>query len=510
VNRIARYFLTCFVALTTATGGYGQPTDLVTTHGRHFKYAGQTFRFVGVNIRGLCHYGTPSLPYANSSHVTQNLDAVQAMGGKVVRIFAANRLYSNADNITRLTNVLNLMEARGLKAIVCLTDYYFGTDFHPQGDDAYYSGGLLTPAWFNGGYLTNYKPWVGAVVNALKNHNAVFAWQIGNELTAYTPPGTTSAYIVPFTQDIAAYIKSIDPWHMVSTGYLSAWHILQADTAAARALYQDPNIDFFSYHTYNGDDDLRSWTVHAGVEKPFVVDEFGWNTGPSRTASLLADLNKWYDTRLAAGVMQWGFQAQATDIGDGDNAVGMDPYAHGDYAALYNIYQTRAAALTPQPLPSIAPPQGTNAALGAAWQTSTNFSGAHAGDKALDGVVSPASKWTSANAAPPQWLAVDLGAVRNINGYVVRMAADATEDAHYDFLAYQIQTGASFGGPWTTQFTVSNPAQYGVMRSVHTSPVAARFVRLLVTNPGVDNYARLPEFEVFVGPNASVTGWEIY
>ena len=60
--------------------------------------------------------------------------------------------------------------------------------YGPAGDDGYYqlqTGGwtLLDGTWFAGGYNTNYLPWVEAVVSALKNHNAIFAWEIGNELT---------------------------------------------------------------------------------------------------------------------------------------------------------------------------------------------------------------------------------------------------------------------------------------------------------------------------------------
>ena len=46
----------------------------VRVAGRHFHLAGRSFRFIGVNLRGLVHYGTSILPGANAK---QQLDAAR-------------------------------------------------------------------------------------------------------------------------------------------------------------------------------------------------------------------------------------------------------------------------------------------------------------------------------------------------------------------------------------------------------------------------------------------------
>ena len=52
---------------------YSVPTELVTVYGDEFNLNGQAYRFVGVNIRGICHYGHGDpLPYTNSSHIDEN------------------------------------------------------------------------------------------------------------------------------------------------------------------------------------------------------------------------------------------------------------------------------------------------------------------------------------------------------------------------------------------------------------------------------------------------------
>ena len=145
---------------------------------------------------------------------------------------------------------------------------------------------------------------------------------------------------------------------------------------------------------------------------------------------------------------------------------------------------------------SCAPP-GTNVARSAvAWQASSYLAG-YGGDKAKDGVVSVSSKWTSTGATPVSWLALDLGSSRNVTGFVVRHAGSAGEPSYLNTSAFVLQTGTSLGGPWTTRVTVNNAGQQAVSTVPLASAVAARYVRLRVTDAGADDYARIPEFEVY-------------
>jgi hypothetical protein len=183
-----------------------------------------------------------------------------------------------------------------------------------------------------------------------------------------------------------------------------------------------------------------------------------------------------------------------------------------DYDALAAIYQARATAFATNP-PDPGPlglPAGANIARSAvAWATDSNFSAAYAGDKAIDGIVSTASKWTSNGNPPPHWIALDLGAVKGVTGFVVRSAADAGEFVDFGFKTFDLQTGSLLSGPWTTIAGASNPNQLAVFKVFNPAPVNTRFVRLNVTHAGIDNYARLPEFEVY-GAGASVGEWSLY
>lgn len=502
--QMGKTFFFLFVTMglyLTIPKALGQPTELITAYGSEFNLSGQAFRFTGVNIRGICHYGKGDiLPYTQESHIEENLNGVVAMGGKVVRLFAPCKFATHQENVNRLKNVLDKMETKGLTAIVCLTDLY-NSGFCPQGDGSYYMaqpGGwtLLDDTWFQGGYKNNYKPYVELAVNQLKNHNAIFAWEIGNELTDIKTPNA----IIDFTADMASAIKAIDPWHMVTTGFLAVDHT-QIGEQKGYDLYADQNIDFITVHCYNGEDHVANWAVHSRLGKPLVLEEFGWSSDHgNRVTNTQAQMEQWYANRAARGFMNWGYQAQSYDIGDGDNIYGIDQYAHTDYTELVNVYSNRSTQIADNPitLPGRLEPEGTNVApFSIAWQADSTYSGDYGGDKVYDEEISGESKWTSNGTAPPHWVAIDLGRTCSIDGVTLRMSGAANEYVAFNFRAFQVQTADTLSGPWSTDFTVNNPARFSFHHCLYESPKEFRCLRIYVTDAGIDNYARLPEIEVY-------------
>jgi PKD repeat protein len=156
---------------------------------------------------------------------------------------------------------------------------------------------------------------------------------------------------------------------------------------------------------------------------------------------------------------------------------------------------------SPGSSPPPATPPGENVAQGAVgWTASSSYSSDFGGNKAYDGVVSAASKWTSSGSTADSWLALDLGGSYGLTGFIVRHAGAAGELAAFNTQAYQLESGESLSGPWTTLAAVNNPNQENVTATLLPSPLAARFVRLFVTDAGVDDYARIPELEVYATP----------
>lgn len=128
-----------------------------------------------------------------------------------------------------------------------------------------------------------------------------------------------------------------------------------------------------------------------------------------------------------------------------------------------------------------------------------------------DGAVTVASKWTSTNTAAPHWLAVQFDRAYPLTGFAVRLPSLAGEEGHFNAKAVEFQTASSLSGPWTTVAAAANDLQHDRIISIPGSPATASCVRLLVTNPGVDNYARIQEFEVYTTDSfAGVHEYELY
>jgi hypothetical protein len=126
---------------------------------------------------------------------------------------------------------------------------------------------------------------------------------------------------------------------------------------------------------------------------------------------------------------------------------------------------------------------------------SSAYSSAYDCNKTYDGVLSGASKWVSNGASRTSWMTLDLGTNRNISEFVVKHAGTVGEPTISNTRTYQIQYSPSgMGGPWYTVVYGNNTSQQN--QNIHTASLNARYIALLITDPGVDNYTRIVEFEV--------------
>jgi|GEM_PF-2318861 len=316
------------------------PGTFVSVVGTEFMAGTSRLRFIGVNLRGLPHFGTPQLPYAPPSTIESELDAAQGMGVRVVRVFAAANDADPATVAARLGRVLDGAAARGMWVIVALTDFY-PTGLFPRGDEGMFGRSpdgytILTADFFRSGYRINYLPWVREVVGRYGSHPAVFAWELGNEIKC---DGDHAAFFA-FVDEVGGVIRSLAPRHLVTIGMITSRWLSDGE---ARDLYRRPVVDFATVHDYNGAHTFTEFerSVATDVGKPLFVEEAGFESG-DRAASIDADIRYNVDTRGLRGYMQWGFMSGPTDNGNGDRQFGMDRVFHSDWDALYAVY--RAAA----------------------------------------------------------------------------------------------------------------------------------------------------------------------
>lgn len=115
----------------------------------------------------------------------------------------------------------------------------------------------------------------------------------------------------------------------------------------------------------------------------------------------------------------------------------------------------------------------------------------------FDGAITVASKWTSQPTALPHWVAVQFSAPQDISGCVLRLPSMAGEFSIYGARAVELQTGESLSGPWTTVASATNDFRHDRIAMRLATPTAATFVRVVVTDSGVDAYARIPEIELY-------------
>jgi mannan endo-1,4-beta-mannosidase len=163
-------------------------------------------------------------------------------------------------------------------------------------------------------FILNRKNTVNGIV--YKNDPAILAWQLGNEFGSY--PGDRglkydewSPKILEWSIEMAAYIKKVDPNHLV----------MEAGGADREKLIADPDIDVISDHLY------EYWNKMGGKpyilsplaldsynqckgRKPLMIDEFGLGSFEN-----VSDLMKTIRESGIVGGLMWSIRSHRRDGG---------------------------------------------------------------------------------------------------------------------------------------------------------------------------------------------------
>ena len=322
--------------------------EFAQIRGDQFVLGGAPFQFVGVNVRGLVHYGDREM--LSASHVDDReiqLAEARSVGARVARVFLASNQRTPEEIGDRLSEALELAAQYEILLIVAFTNLYGDNPFWTMGDAQFYTRraqfegswtDLLDRDFFAEGYRSNYMPLVEHIVRRFQDNPWVFAWELGNELKYEPEPEV----FMRFGRSVAKRIWEIDPLHMLTTGMIST-RDGGLNVEQGERLYDLPYIHFLTVHTYDGEDEDDS-SIARVLGKPFVVEEVGFSQGdrPARTRTAM---DRWFG-RGTSGYMQWGFMATSGDIGDGDERYGMDRVWHEyDWEELREVYIERAASL---------------------------------------------------------------------------------------------------------------------------------------------------------------------
>ncbi len=292
----------------------------VTASAGKFMLAGQPYYFIGANFWQGMNLGVDG-PSGNRSLLTRELDSLQQLGVTNLRIMAASEgpnsepyrmvpalmdapgVYDQAV-LDGLDYLIAQMSQRGMKAVMVLNNYWQWSG----GMGQYVSWHEKTPIPYPGNYGTfmayvskfyacaECQTWYQDHIKAILDHTnpytglkyrddpAIFSWELANEPRRYP---------IDWVNTTAAYIKSLDPNHMVTTGSEGT---PPGENQNFILTHQGANIDYATIHIWPGNWgwydpthpdtyanaeklSIQYFQMHAveavSLGKPLVVEEFG-------------------------------------------------------------------------------------------------------------------------------------------------------------------------------------------------------------------------------------------
>ncbi|MBV9500977.1 MAG: cellulase family glycosylhydrolase [Acidobacteriaceae bacterium] len=249
------------------------------------------------------------------------------------------------NGLERLDRTIALAEKSGIRLILPLVNYWddFGgmkqylSWFGLSGQSQFYRNPSVTQAY------RDYAEHLLLRVNTrtgrqYKDEPAILAWELANEPRCIADDGRPlpdgADTLTGWVEEMSAYLKSIDPNHLVAVGDEGYF---RRSLAGGHALYNGsfgvdcerllgvPTIDFGTCHlypTFAGNEDAvefgGNWIrehIEAGqrANKPMVIEEYGWkvdssDTGGSGTASRDAVFQIWLNQVVqsdGAGALVW-------------------------------------------------------------------------------------------------------------------------------------------------------------------------------------------------------------
>ncbi|WP_396178154.1 glycoside hydrolase family 2 TIM barrel-domain containing protein [Flavobacterium sp.] len=185
----------------------------------------------------------------NKDTIAKDFDIIKKSKLNSIRIFIQYEDFGKADikpeKLEKLKTLLDLAEAKNLKVVVTLFDFY--SDYTLE-------------SWT----LTSRH--AEKIVTTFKDHKAILAWDIKNEPNLDFE-NRDKNNVLNWLQQMITVIKENDPNHLVTIGWSNSYE----------ATNLEDKVDFVSYHFYNAIDDFEKeyGILDKATKKPIVIQEFG-------------------------------------------------------------------------------------------------------------------------------------------------------------------------------------------------------------------------------------------
>ena len=186
----------------------------------------------------------------NTDIIASDFELIKSAGLNSIRVFVPYDGFgkSNIDlkKLEQLIKILDLAEAKNLKVMVTLFDFY---------------GDYSVLDW------TLTQRHAKQIVNALKNHKALATWDLKNEPNLdFESRG--EKLVTAWLDFMTDFVKSQDPNHAVTIGW---------SNAESASILKD-KLDFVSFHYYEDLDQLDATYKNLKTkikDRPIVISEFG-------------------------------------------------------------------------------------------------------------------------------------------------------------------------------------------------------------------------------------------
>jgi len=386
-----------------AINGAGAAVPFAQRCGIRFCFNGQTFYFAGANTYDVFTYGgswgDTETTYMDKARIDAHFAHLQADKVTVLRLwmfsheswhgFEPSKGVYNDQQFALFDYVIQSAKAHNVMLIPVFENYweaYGGIDTRLSWEGL--SGGHPGRAkFFNKqvcpGCFTQYKNYVNYALNRVNHYSGVkykdeptiFAWELMNEpryQDVSAEENVSGATLRAWVDEMGAYIKGIDPNHLLGTGlegHESRYGFGGNEGNPFVTIHQSPYIDFTSAHPYPTEGWagldipktktlIRAWISdsHTVVGKPFFMGE--WNVH--------SDWTNWWSQIYGEIEASGGDGSAFWWYKDGSGGGGFDTVFGAAQLSVFRQHSANMAAKsgtppTQSPGPSISPSRSASA-----------------------------------------------------------------------------------------------------------------------------------------------------
>lgn len=293
--------------------------EFVERVGSGLRLANRAFRFSGNNT----YYLQAEIAARHESAVFETLDKMAELGMSVARANAHNDHPPAMDpaaiqiepgvfeenNLVALDRSIAEARNRNIRLILKLTNYWeayggigryvawrLGRNPSPAELSRFYTGETIKQ-WFKN-YVRMILTRRNTITGSLYNEEpAILAWELGNELRN---PAGTAEELLNWMSEIAAFIRTIDPNHLIADGgegfdndpglygeLTNLYAVGGSEGCSYHRMVEIADIDLASYHLYpalwglNDTTDAVQWIrrheeIARAAKKVAYLGEYGW------------------------------------------------------------------------------------------------------------------------------------------------------------------------------------------------------------------------------------------